>query len=74
MDFVNSLKETIEEGDLVIFYDNPQSVAHAYMKDGEYYETRFGRYNHNTIIGQKWGSKVMKPNIWHFNAYMYLNI
>ncbi len=51
-------KEFIEEGDLVLLHSSHDVITHAYVKKGEYIHNRFGLYPHESLIGQRFGTRL----------------
>jgi tRNA methyltransferase complex GCD14 subunit N-term len=46
-----------QAGDMAIFYQNGELTAHVLVAGGTY-DTKFGRFSHDDVIGKPYGSKV----------------
>ncbi|TMW57700.1 hypothetical protein Poli38472_014303 [Pythium oligandrum] len=53
-----SSPKIIEDGALVILFENHTSVTYCYAKKGEVFYNRHGAFHHNDMIGQPFGSKI----------------
>ncbi len=51
-------KEFIEEGDLVLLHASHDTITHVYVKRGECIHNRFGLYPHESLIGQRFGTRL----------------
>lgn len=60
MPFTNR-KKYIEEGDLVLVYISRTLIKPIYVKRGENFNTRFGSFPHDSMIGLEWGSQITTP-------------
>ncbi|KAF9370077.1 tRNA (adenine-N(1)-)-methyltransferase catalytic subunit trm61 [Podila verticillata] len=49
---------TIEDGDLVVVYLARENMSIIRIKDGEYFNCKFGSYKHSDMIGLEYGSKL----------------
>ncbi|KAG0301704.1 tRNA (adenine-N(1)-)-methyltransferase catalytic subunit trm61 [Dissophora globulifera] len=49
---------TIEEGDHVVMYMSRESMSIIRVKDGEYFNCKFGSYKHSDMIGLQFGTKL----------------
>lgn len=65
---MNSNHRIIEEGDLVLLYENHESINPIYIKKGQIYNNRYGHFHHDDMIGKEYGSLVLNfRNILFFN-------
>lgn len=60
MPFLNR-KKYIEEGDLVLVYVSRTIIKPIYVKSGESFNTRFGSFPHDSMIGLEFGSQITTP-------------
>jgi tRNA (adenine57-N1/adenine58-N1)-methyltransferase len=60
MPFTNR-KKYIEEGDLVLIYISRTIIKPLYVKSGESFNTRFGSFPHDSMIGLEFGSQITTP-------------
>ncbi|KAG0295620.1 tRNA (adenine-N(1)-)-methyltransferase catalytic subunit trm61 [Linnemannia gamsii] len=49
---------TIEDGDNVVMYLSRESMSIIRVKDGEYFNCKFGNYKHSDMIGLEYGTKL----------------
>ncbi|KAF8932289.1 tRNA (adenine-N(1)-)-methyltransferase catalytic subunit trm61 [Haplosporangium gracile] len=49
---------TIEDGDNVVMYLSRESMSIIRVKDGEYFNCKFGSYKHSDMIGLEYGTKL----------------
>ncbi|KAF9348229.1 tRNA (adenine-N(1)-)-methyltransferase catalytic subunit trm61 [Mortierella sp. AD094] len=49
---------TIEEGDLVVMYLSRENMSIIRVKEGEYFNCKFGSYKHADMIGLEYGTKL----------------
>ncbi|KAG0015381.1 tRNA (adenine-N(1)-)-methyltransferase catalytic subunit trm61 [Podila clonocystis] len=49
---------TIEDGDLVVVYLARENMSIIRIKDGEYFNCKFGSYKHSDMIGLEYGTKL----------------
>ncbi|KAF9144500.1 tRNA (adenine-N(1)-)-methyltransferase catalytic subunit trm61 [Mortierella sp. GBA39] len=49
---------TIEEGDNVVMYLSKENMSIIRVKDGEYFNCKFGNYKHSDMIGLEYGTKL----------------
>ncbi|KAF9299559.1 tRNA (adenine-N(1)-)-methyltransferase catalytic subunit trm61 [Linnemannia elongata] len=49
---------TIEEGDNVVMYLSKENMSIIRVKDGEYFNCKFGSYKHSDMIGLEYGTKL----------------
>ncbi|GJJ68641.1 tRNA (adenine57-N1/adenine58-N1)-methyltransferase catalytic subunit [Entomortierella parvispora] len=49
---------TIEEGDLVVMYLSKETMSIIRIKDGDYFNCKFGNYKHSDMIGLQYGTKL----------------
>lgn len=54
-------KKYIEEGDLVLVYVSRTIIKPIYVKSGENFNTRFGSFPHDSMIGLQYGSQITTP-------------
>ncbi|KAG0673358.1 tRNA (adenine-N(1)-)-methyltransferase catalytic subunit trm61 [Pichia californica] len=54
-------KKFIEEGDLVLVYVSRTIIKPIYVKSGEHFNTRFGSFPHDSMIGLEFGSQITTP-------------
>lgn len=54
-------KKYIEEGDLVLVYVSRTIIKPIYVKSGESFNTRFGSFPHDSMIGLEFGSQITTP-------------
>lgn len=54
-------KKYIAEGDLVLVYVSRTIIKPIYVKKGENFNTRFGSFPHETMIGLEFGSQITTP-------------
>lgn len=54
-------KKYIEEGDLVLVYVSRTIIKPIYVKKGESFNTRFGSFPHDSMIGLEFGSQITTP-------------
>lgn len=54
-------KKYIEEGDLVLVYVSRTIIKPIYVKSGERFNTRFGSFPHDSMIGLEFGSQITTP-------------
>ena len=54
-------KKYIAEGDLVLVYVSRTIIKPIYVKSGENFNTRFGSFPHDTMIGLEFGSQITTP-------------
>lgn len=52
-------QELIEEGALVILFENYNSLTYCYVKANEIFQNRHGAFHHNDMIGKPFGSKII---------------
>ena len=60
MTFVDR-KKYIQEGDLVLVYVSRTLIKPVYVKSGEHFNTRFGSFPHDSMIGLEFGSQITTP-------------
>ncbi|KAF9422753.1 tRNA (adenine-N(1)-)-methyltransferase catalytic subunit trm61 [Podila epigama] len=48
----------IEDGDVVVIYLSRENQSIVRIKDGEYFNCKFGSYKHSDMIGLEYGSKL----------------
>lgn len=60
MPFINR-KKYIEEGDLVLVYVSRTIIKPLYVTKGENFNTRFGNFPHDSMIGLEYGSQITTP-------------
>lgn len=48
----------IEEGSLVILFENHNSLTYCYVKRGEIFQNRHGAFYHDDMLGQPFGARV----------------
>ncbi|KAF9204620.1 tRNA (adenine-N(1)-)-methyltransferase catalytic subunit trm61 [Haplosporangium sp. Z 27] len=49
---------TIEDGDLVVMYLSRENMSIIRVKEGEYFNCKFGSYKHSDMIGLEYGTKL----------------
>ncbi|KAI1305146.1 tRNA (adenine-N(1)-)-methyltransferase catalytic subunit trm61 [Mortierella claussenii] len=49
---------TIEDGDLVVMYLSRENMSLIRVKEGEYFNCKFGSYKHTDMIGLEYGTKL----------------
>ncbi|KAF8933092.1 tRNA methyltransferase complex subunit Cpd1 [Dissophora ornata] len=49
---------TIEDGDLVVVYLSRENLSIIRVKEGEYFNCKFGSYKHTDMIGLQYGTKL----------------
>ncbi|KAG0380748.1 tRNA (adenine-N(1)-)-methyltransferase catalytic subunit trm61 [Mortierella sp. AD032] len=49
---------TIEDGDNVVMYLSRENMSIIRVKDGEYFNCKFGNYKHSDMIGLEYGTKL----------------
>ncbi|KAF9097178.1 tRNA (adenine-N(1)-)-methyltransferase catalytic subunit trm61 [Mortierella sp. AM989] len=49
---------TIEDGDLVVMYLSRENMSIIRVKEGEYFNCKFGSYKHADMIGLEYGTKL----------------
>lgn len=54
-------KKYIEEGDLVLVYVSRTIIKPIYVTKGEHFNTRFGSFPHDSMIGLEFGSQITTP-------------
>ncbi|WVO14780.1 hypothetical protein L204_102418 [Cryptococcus depauperatus] len=54
-------KAHIEEGDLVILYMARDNMTAITVTPGQVFHNKYGRYPHENLIGQSYGSKIHSP-------------
>ncbi|KAJ2900799.1 tRNA (adenine-N(1)-)-methyltransferase catalytic subunit trm61 [Coemansia aciculifera] len=59
---LHQYKTTIEDGDLVVVYINPESMLTITMKKGSVLNNKFGSFPHDKMIGLKYGSMATSLN------------
>ena len=52
----------IEDGALVIIYERHDSLSYLYTKAGDIFNSKWGCFHHNDLIGQPYGTKV--SSVW----------
>ncbi|KAI8916291.1 tRNA methyltransferase complex GCD14 subunit-domain-containing protein [Gorgonomyces haynaldii] len=61
--------QVIQEGDTVICYVNPMNMKAVQIKKGDKFSNQYGQFDHETMIGKTWGSKITSVNK---RGFMYL--
>jgi tRNA (adenine57-N1/adenine58-N1)-methyltransferase len=54
-------KKCIEEGDLVLVYVSRTIIKPIYVTPGKHFNTRFGSFPHDSMIGLEFGSQITTP-------------
>lgn len=49
----------IQEGSLVILFENHMSLTYCYVKRDEIFQNRHGAFYHNDMLGQPYGTKII---------------
>lgn len=49
----------IQEGSLVILFENHSSLTYCYVTRNEIFQNRHGAFYHNDMLGQRFGSKIV---------------
>ncbi|KAF1318113.1 tRNA methyltransferase, partial [Globisporangium splendens] len=62
----------IEEGALVILFENYNSLTYCYVRANEIFQNRHGAFHHNDMIGKPFGSKVLSRKKGGSKQYMIL--
>lgn len=52
-------KRIAQEGDLVILYERKDAITPVVLKHGDKYQSLFGSFLHDNIIGKEYGSIVI---------------
>ena len=56
-------RRVAKEGDLAIIYERKDSIVPVILKSGEKYQSIFGAFLHDSMIGKEYGSVVRFPSI-----------
>ena len=51
-------RRVAREGDLVILYERKDAITPVVLKSGDKYQSLFGAFLHDSIIGKEYGSVV----------------
>ncbi|EER30557.1 protein GCD14 [Candida tropicalis MYA-3404] len=64
-------KDTIEEGDLVLAYVTRALIKPIFVKKGEIFNTRYGHFEHDKMIGLKYGEQMPGAKGYGFIHLLY---
>ncbi|EMG45389.1 TRM61 tRNA [Candida maltosa Xu316] len=64
-------KDTIAEGDLVLAYVTRALIKPIYVKKGEIFNTRYGHFEHDKMIGMKYGEQMPGAKGYGFIHLLY---